>query len=107
MALGLACSASVLASDYPSKSITIIVPNPPGGVVDTAARLISDPLARALAQPVVVDNRGGASGNIAYPPKTKPGQNRRARRPAARLSSPSGDAREDARSGEGAKRLRG
>lgn len=66
LALGLACSASVLASDYPSKSITIIVPNPPGGVVDTAARLISDPLARALAQPVVVDNRGGASGNIAY-----------------------------------------
>ena len=55
-----------VAQDAGGKPITIIVPNPPGGVVDTAARLVSDPLARALNQTVVVDNRGGASGNIAY-----------------------------------------
>jgi tripartite-type tricarboxylate transporter receptor subunit TctC len=54
------------AQDFPNKAITIVVPNPPGGVVDTAARLVSDAMARSLNQPVVVDNRGGASGNIAY-----------------------------------------
>lgn len=62
---GLSTSAA-LAQDFPNKSITIVVPNPPGGVVDTSARLISDAMSRALNQPVVVDNRGGASGNIAY-----------------------------------------
>ena len=66
VALGCIGLSAAVASDFPSKSINIIVPNPPGGVVDTAARLVSDPLARAFGQPVVVDNRGGASGNIAY-----------------------------------------
>lgn len=66
VAVGCIGLSAAVASDFPSKSINIIVPNPPGGVVDTAARLVSDPLARALGQPVVVDNRGGASGNIAY-----------------------------------------
>jgi tripartite-type tricarboxylate transporter receptor subunit TctC len=54
------------ASDFPSKSVSLIVPNPPGGVVDTSARLVSEPLAKGLGQPVVVDNRPGGSGNIAY-----------------------------------------
>jgi tripartite-type tricarboxylate transporter receptor subunit TctC len=44
----------------------LIVPNPPGGLVDTSARLLSDPLARLLNQSVIVENRPGGSGNIAY-----------------------------------------
>ncbi len=63
---GLALSTAALAQGYPSKPITFIVPNPPGGVVDTSARLVGDPLGKALPFPVVIDNRGGASGNVAY-----------------------------------------
>jgi tripartite-type tricarboxylate transporter receptor subunit TctC len=61
-------AASMLASaqDFPSRPITIVVPVPPGGIVDLAARLAGEPLTRALGQPVVVENRAGASGNIAY-----------------------------------------
>ena len=54
------------AQTYPSKPISFIVPNPPGGVVDTSARIVSDPLGKLLGQPVVIKNKGGASGNIAY-----------------------------------------
>jgi tripartite-type tricarboxylate transporter receptor subunit TctC len=54
------------AQGYPSRPVTLIVPNPPGGLVDTSARLLGDSLAKALGQPVVIDNRGGASGNVAY-----------------------------------------
>ena len=54
------------ATGFPSKPITIVVPNPPGGVVDSSARLAADPMSRLLGQAVVIDNRGGASGNIAY-----------------------------------------
>ncbi|MDP1902397.1 MAG: tripartite tricarboxylate transporter substrate binding protein [Rubrivivax sp.] len=64
-ALTLMTSAA-FAQVYPSKPITLIVPNPPGGVVDSSARLVGDPLTRLLGQTVLVDNRGGASGNIAY-----------------------------------------
>ena len=55
-----------LAQGFPSKPITLIVPNPPGGVVDTSARLLADPLARILNGTVVIDNRAGGSGNVAY-----------------------------------------
>lgn len=54
------------AQAFPSKPVTLIVPNPPGGLVDGSARLLGDPLSRVLGQPVVIDNRGGASGNVAY-----------------------------------------
>ena len=54
------------AQPYPSKPITLIVPNPPGGFVDASARILSDSLAKVTAQTIVVDNRGGGSGNVAY-----------------------------------------
>lgn len=67
----LAAAASLFASlagaqAFPSKPITLVVPNPPGGLVDGSARLLSEPLARVLNQSVVVDNKGGGSGNVAY-----------------------------------------
>lgn len=65
IALSIVC-ATVQAQNFPEHPITLVVPNPPGGFVDTSARLLSEPLARLINQPVVIDNRPGASGNTAY-----------------------------------------
>ena len=54
--------ASVSAQDYPSKTIKLIVPFPAGGPADTIGRVISEKLAPRLGQPVVIENRSGASG---------------------------------------------
>jgi len=59
-------TAQAQAESYPNKSITLVVPNPPGGLVDTSARLVAEPLARLIGQSVVVDNKPGGSGNLAY-----------------------------------------
>ena len=65
--LGLTALTSIAsAQSFPDRNIVLVVPNPPGGLVDTSARLLSEPLTRVIGQTVVVDNRPGASGNIAY-----------------------------------------
>src|SRR5437667_4412494 len=52
------------AKDYPNKPIRFIVPYPPAGGTDVVARILTDPLAAILGQPIIIDNRGGAAGNL-------------------------------------------
>jgi tripartite-type tricarboxylate transporter receptor subunit TctC len=60
----VAASASALAQDYPNKPIRLIVPFGTGGATDTSGRLIADALGKRLNERIVVENRGGAGGNI-------------------------------------------
>ncbi|ARP88827.1 ABC transporter substrate-binding protein [Bordetella genomosp. 9] len=65
-ALALAAVAPVAshADDYPSKPLRFIVPYPPGGPLDTMARMLAEKVRGDLGQPVIVENRSGAGGNI-------------------------------------------
>ena len=62
-ALGTTASAWAQA-DYPNRPITYVVPYPPGGAADVFARQLAGELSKRLGQPVVVENRAGANGNI-------------------------------------------
>jgi tripartite-type tricarboxylate transporter receptor subunit TctC len=63
LALALCLSPVALAQAWPTKTVTIIVPYPPGGSSDIIARAISKPLSEALKQTVIVENKPGANGN--------------------------------------------
>ena len=63
--LCLLAAGGASAQTWPTGPIKIIVPFPPGGSVDMVARIVAKRLTDSLGQPVVVDNRAGASGNIA------------------------------------------
>ena len=63
-ALVLAASFAAHAADYPSQTIKIVVPFPPGGGVDVVARVIAPRLGELLGQSVIIENRGGAGGSV-------------------------------------------
>jgi len=62
----LAAPLALWAQAFPARPISLVVPNPPGGLVDTSARLVGDSLAKVMGQSVVIENKPGASGNLAY-----------------------------------------
>jgi len=64
LALMLAAGSAVAADDYPSKPIRVVVPFQAGGRVDLAMRIIAKYLTAQWGQPIVIDNRPGAGGNI-------------------------------------------
>ena len=60
----IALSATAIAQDYPNKPIKIVVPFPAGQASDTISRIVGERLSKSLGQPVLIDNRPGAGGNI-------------------------------------------
>lgn len=64
IALGLMAVSPTFAQTYPSRLVTLVVPFPPGGGTDTGARIIAEQLSKRWGQTVVIDNKGGAAGQI-------------------------------------------
>jgi len=60
----LLASGAAAAQAFPSRTVTIVVPYPPGGLIDIVARIIQPRMQAELGQPVVVENRSGAGGNV-------------------------------------------
>ncbi len=65
VAVSLLATGSASAQTYPDRPVTMLVAFPPGGADDAIARMIQDPLQKALGQPIVIENIGGAGGMIA------------------------------------------
>jgi len=63
-AAALLASGAAAAQAFPSRTVTIVVPYPPGGLIDIVARIIQPRMQAELGQPVVVENRSGAGGNV-------------------------------------------
>src|SRR5689334_16329680 len=63
--LAVAAAGGVLAQDYPTKPVRLIVGTAPGGPVDVPSRWVSAKLSEVLGKPVVLDFRGGAAGELA------------------------------------------
>ena len=63
-AVAIGVCGSAYAQDYPTRTITLVVPYPPGGGVDAMARVVAERLSGVLGQQVVVDNRAGGSGLV-------------------------------------------
>jgi tripartite-type tricarboxylate transporter receptor subunit TctC len=63
--VSLSVTQALHADDYPARSIKLLVGAPAGGTTDTVARAIATPMAAALNQPVLIENRPGAGGNLA------------------------------------------
>ena len=65
IALGLAfCATAAAAQDFPARPVKIIVPQTPGGASDALARIVAQKLGEKWGQPVIVENKAGAGGNI-------------------------------------------
>jgi len=58
------CTTAALGADYPDRPVKIVVPFPAGGTADAVPRLVGDWLSRKWGQPVIIENRTGAAGNV-------------------------------------------
>jgi tripartite-type tricarboxylate transporter receptor subunit TctC len=63
--LGAVSAGIARADDYPSRPITILVPFPPGGSTDIVVRLVANKVSESIKQPIIIENRPGAAGNVA------------------------------------------
>ena len=63
-ALGASAALPALADDWPSRQIRIVIPYPPGGPTDISTRIVMEKVGQLLGQPILFDNKGGASGMI-------------------------------------------